>query len=334
MAVNVLVCGVNWLGDSIMAMPALQEFKRRHPLSSITMLTRDRLTPLWEMHPAVARSIGYTASVTGTLKAARAVRAGHFRCAYIFANSFRSGLIPLLAGVPERSGVRGHRPDWLLSRVIPPGATSGHEHQLWEYFRIMELGEEDLVPENPHLSIPPAAMDEARRRVGPVDRLAVIGLVPGAARGPSKQWPEEHFAAAGRRLAETTGARLLVFGTREEAALCARVTAGIGPAATDLSGSTSLGGLAALLACCRVVIANDSGGMHLAAAVGSRVVAIFGRTDPVKTGPIGSGHRVMALSGVRRSRDIERDSREACEALRAITPDAVCEAAAALLAAR
>ena len=158
-----------------------------------------------------------------------------------------------------------------------------------------------------------------------------MGLLPGAARGPSKQWPPDHFIAVGRQLAARPGCRIVVFGARDEASLCRAVAEGIGPAAITLGGETTLSELAALLGLCRVVVANDSGGMHLAAAAGARVVAVYGLTDPAKTGPIGHGHRIVCAEGRPRSRDIRRNSREAKDALASIRPDRVLEAVMELL---
>jgi ADP-heptose:LPS heptosyltransferase len=105
----------------------------------------------------------------------------------------------------------------------------------------------------------------------------------------------------------------------------------MGESAVDLSGKTSLPELAAMLSLCNVVLANDSGGMHLAAIVGTPVVAVFGLTDPAKTAPLGRGHRILAAELAHRSRDLAPDSRDAREALLSIRPDAVFQAAMDIL---
>ena len=101
---------------------------------------------------------------------------------------------------------------------------------------------------------------------------------------------------------------------------------GIGGSTLNLAGRTGLPELAAVLAQCRMALSNDSGGMHLASAVGTKVVAVFGLTDPTRTGPLGEGHRVLAARGVPHHRDIPRDSRAARDALESIQPDRVIEA--------
>jgi lipopolysaccharide heptosyltransferase II len=183
----------------------------------------------------------------------------------------------------------------------------------------------------PQLSPGAAHLDAARRQLTWDAAAPCIGLLPGAARGPSKRWPAERFAEVGRRLASERGLRIAVFGSAGEAAICREVADGIGGAAACLAGRTSLPELTALLAGCRAVVSNDSGGMHLAAAAGTPVVAIFGLTDPAVTGPIGAAHRVVAAAGVTRARAIPRHSEEAERALRSVTADEVFAAVVAAL---
>jgi ADP-heptose:LPS heptosyltransferase len=140
-----------------------------------------------------------------------------------------------------------------------------------------------------------------------------------------------HFAAIGRKLAQRTGWPVFVFGSNAESADCAAVAREIGAGALNVAGQTTLPDLAILLAHCGVVIANDSGGMHLAAAVGAPVVGIFGLTDPDTTGPIGHRTRVVRPMGIAGNRAIKRDSKAARDVLAGITPEAVYETACELL---
>jgi len=130
----------------------------------------------------------------------------------------------------------------------------------------------------------------------------------------------------GQKLLQQTMHRIVIFGTGEEADVCAHIAEAIGPRAVSLAGQTTLPLFAALLGACDAVVCNDSGGMHLAAAVGTRVVAIFGLTDPSKTGPMGSGHRILTGDASRTSRNISRHSAEARVVLESIHPDSVLSA--------
>ncbi|MDI6775389.1 MAG: lipopolysaccharide heptosyltransferase II [Verrucomicrobiota bacterium] len=331
MAENILIVGTNWLGDSIMSMPAIQMLKRQAPEIRLALLARPDLAPLWRLHQSVDSVLACPPGARDTLTAAWRIRNARFDRAVVFPNSFRSALIPFLAGVPVRIGAPGHWRSWLLTRTVPAQPSEGQRHQAWEYVAILGLsGASDSLPA-PQIAVGESDARRAAELVNGERDAQRIGLLPGAARGPSKQWPAEHFIGAGRWLAAETGRRILVFGTRQEARLCERIAAEIGRSAISLAGDLSLEGLAAALKLCRIVIGNDSGGIHLAAAVGVKVVAIFGLTDPDRTGPLGAGHRIVTAGGVTHCRDISRDSAQARERLRGIAPERVCRAARELL---
>ena len=326
---RVLICGPNWLGDSIMSLPAVQQWSSQG--ESVTMLVKPSQVPLWRMARCVDHVYALNDGWRGIREAVGRVKADGPDAAAVFPNSFRSALVPFFAGVPVRSGFRGHSRAWMLNNVVKlPPAMRGR-HQAWEYFCLLGLP----LPENraeqdslvPALTVPEHARAAARKQFADT---GWVGLLPGAARGPSKQWPADAFAAVGRKLVAEAGLRICVMGGARERGLCEEVAGAIGKEAMSLGGETSLEVFAALLGECRTVVTNDSGGMHLAAAVGTRVVAIYGRTDPTKTGPLGPGHRVLAASG-EHDRDIPRDSKAAREALRSISVEQVTEAALEVL---
>jgi heptosyltransferase-2 len=327
MSARVLICGLNWIGDSLMAFPAVAALRQREPASALSVLVKPGLAALWRLHPAGLDVLSYEASHRGTFAQGRALRAAGFTRCHVLPNSFRSAWLPFLAGIPERIGrATGPLRDALLTRRLPH-RPDDRRHQQFEYFDLL-APEAAASPAPPHLALPAEATAAAEQllggRPGPL-----IGLLPGAARGPAKRWPAEHFIAVGRRFA-AEGAGLAVFGGPAELALCAEVAAGIGPAALDLAGRTPLPVWAAALARCAVVICNDSGGMHLAAAVGTPLVAVYGLTDPARTGPLGRRCTIVQDSA-QRARDIARDSQAAQNALAAIAPARVYEAARAWL---
>jgi len=327
---GILICGVNWLGDSVFSMPVIQMLRRKYPGKRITILVTSNLAPLWRMHGSVDEVIEFQRTVCGTLRVARTVSRLGFETAFVFPNSFRSAVIPFLARVSTRVGMRGHQRAWMLTSVVSPCGRARSAHQSLEYLEVTGLGGSEDRLEIPLLSVPEPVAMEARKRLGGMSG-PWVGLIPGAAYGPSKRWPREHFIEVGRGLVASRRCRVLIFGSEREVDLCNFVGRGIGEYCLNMAGKTSLQELAALLGECKAIIANDSGGMHLATAVGTRVVAIFGITDPAKTGPLGEGHRIIAQEGVRRSRDIARDSREARKSLLAIGPDRVLAAALELL---
>lgn len=327
---NALICGANWLGDSIMSMPAIQQFKAKYPECRLTMLVKPKLAELWSMHQCIDSVMEVKEGFPGTLGTAGALKKRGFDTAFIFSNSFRSALIPFLAGVPERRGYPGHQRSWMLTDVASPYLGADKTHQSWEYPAIMGLAESGQAPGAPELRIPESISLKARQLISPAKNKGWIGLVPGAAYGPAKRWPAEYFSETGRVLAKS-GYGILVMGAQGELDLCAGVAGSIESDALNLAGRTSLPELAALFGLCRAVITNDSGGMHLAAATGANVVAVFGITDPSKTGPLGKKVRVVFDEGISRSRDIERISSEAEASLKSIKPRRVIDAVEALM---
>jgi len=157
-----------------------------------------------------------------------------------------------------------------------------------------------------------------------------ISLIPGAARGTSKQWPTENYALAAARLMAETGGSVTTLGTRGESDVCQQVAAAAAPNGLNLAGQTSLEELAAVLSLSSAVLCNDSGGMHLAAALGTPLVGLFGITNPDQTGPLGKQVRILQRSE-HRTRDVPRRSAKAEKALRAITVDDTVQTALDLL---
>lgn len=329
MGKRVLICGPNWLGDAVMAVPAVEALRAAEPGWRIAMFTRKGLAGLWAMEGAVDEVVEAPESGAGwgeTRAAGRRLREMGFGRAYAMANSVRSALYPWLAGIPERVGAAGHFPRrWLLTEVVDTaGARGEEEHQGAEAFRLFFPGR--AVP-NPlpgaQLRAPEGAEAAARVRLAEMGlgEGKVVAMLPGAARGTSKQWPEERYAETGAVLARETGAGTLLLGSKGEAALCGRIAEAIrakGGWAGSLAGTTDLAGLAGALSAADAVLGNDSGGMHLAAALGRPAVVCFGITNPAQTGPMGERVTVLQHSE-RRTRDVPRESAEAEAALRAIS---------------
>ncbi len=318
---GLLVVGVNWVGDTVMAMPALAAWRAAEPGRRLLLLAREHLLPLWRLHGAADALLPWRLGAAGTAATLRAVRAQHPDRAVVFPRSFRSAFVPWRAGVPEREGPPGHVRDALLTRVIDPHPAGAASHQAFEYYRLLGLPCPEAVP-TPRLVPPAADVEAVRSRFGAVVDGGPVGLVPGAARGPSKRWPARRFAETGRRLAARTGRPVVVMGAASERELCGEVAAAAGPGAVNAAGRTTLTEWVALLRCCRVVVTNDSGGMHLAAAAGAPVVAVFGATDPDRTGPL-SGRAAVVQAAGERDRAIGRRDVRGERALAAVSVEAV-----------
>lgn len=322
-APRLLVVSVSWLGDGVIAMPALAALRQRLPRAHISVLAKPPVAPLWSLFPGIDAVIPLKKGFLGMVDTISLVKNGQFDFAYILPNSFRSAWIPWLAGVPGRRGVARHGRRWMLTESIELSATAHGGHQALEMAEILHVQAVDLVSP-PFLEVPQADHERARARI-PAG-LPCVAFFPGAAYGPSKRWPAARFAAVGRRLLAEQRYGVLILGGKADRPVCDEVAAGIGPGAINLAGDTDLIELAALLGLCKAVLSNDSGGMHLAAGLGLPVVGIFGLTDPVKTGPIGKQSQALCAEGVVCRRDIPRDSEEARTAMESITVDRVYEA--------
>ena len=327
---HLLLFSPNWLGDVVMALPAFQQWRAAHPGCRVTVLAKPGVASLWGLVGGVELVVTLLPGRVGRRETLRALRALDCEAALLMPHSFRAAWIAWRTGVPVRRGTTGQLRGWLVNDPVSLAAFEGR-HQQYEGFHLFGLVPE-TPPRAPRLTISTEAAREAaaQARLDPACRY--VALLPGAARGDSKRWPVASFAAAARETARRLPElRFLVCGTPAEAGVCATVAAAIGSVAANLAGQTRLPALAALLSQCAAVCCNDSGGMHLAAAVDVPVVAIFGLTDPARTGPLGRA-RVIAPPGVKVSRSIPRSSPEAARALASIAPGRVAEALLEVLA--
>jgi len=327
---QILVCGLNWLGDAILAMPALQVLHFHHADAELTMLSPPDLAPLWEMHEAPARILTLPKKGRSLRPTLQALRELEIETAYILPHSFRSALPPFLSAIPNRIGLPGHFPrDVMLTEVRRTLGGPGRTHQVYEMLDLFFPEQQRRAFAPPKLKVPTAIREAMRAKLATLPQ-PWITVIPGAARGPSKQWPAERYAETAAQLVAQTGGSIITLGTKKEQAACQQVAAASAPNGLNLAGETSMQELAAVFSLSSLALCNDSGGMHLAAALGTPLVALFGITDPDSTGPLGSHIRILQHA-VRRSRDIPRHSTEAQKALESISTTEVIQAALQLL---
>jgi len=323
-----LIVSVNWFGDAIMAMPAIQLYRRRYPGRHITILARGAIADLWALHQAPNHVIRFDQRPSLFDPLFDSLRKASFDRAWILPNSFRSAWMIFRSGVPSRVGVPGGIRRILLTEVITDTPPPHRRHQAWEYIHLLNPDALVNAIPQPELFLSQPLRSSTLEKHGTF-KNPVVGMIPGAARGPSKRWPEAHFCALAKRLVHD-GYDLVLFGGSDDRELCGRIRDAVGHGVFNLAGKTSLAEWAVLMDGCRMVVANDSGGMHLAAALGRPLVALYGMTDPERTGPLGKNCVVMQHSRLR-SRDISRNSAEAQKSLAAIRPEAVYESAQTLL---
>ena len=296
---RILVRQVNWVGDAVLTLPALEALDRRFPRAEIVALAKPWVAGLFSGQPAVDRVIEYRSEeahrgLLGRWRLARQLRNEHFDLALIFPNSLDAVLIPWLAGIPCRIGYAtdGRRP--MLTHPIRPPAPGG-AHQVHRYLGIIRALGGNGRPE-PRLCVTREAWQAAERiladhGIGPGQ--VIVGLNPGSVYGGAKRWPADRYAAVADALVDGWGARILLLGSARERPVLEEVATRMRRRATSLGGRTDLPTLAALLQRTHLLLSNDTGAMHLAVAVGTPVVAIFGPTDAEGTGPLGSHSRIV-----------------------------------------
>jgi heptosyltransferase-2 len=294
---RILVRGVNWLGDAVMSTPALQRLREAAPNSEIALLTHEKLADLFRHYPHVNQVMTFT-NGEGVFSVARRLRAKKFELALVLPNSHRSALEVFLARVPQRIG---YGRNWLLTRSLPPPPVQTRKRSTSEIkTRIAQNTPRQAFPGDAHhvhnyLRLIPAPWCPPTLRVQDDEIAAVrkrlpnqtiwLGLNPGAEYGPAKRWPIERFTEAANRLHQKLGCGWILFGGPNDALLTSQIAAACSGPAVDLAGKTTLRELCALFRCCKAVLTNDTGPMHLAAAVGVPVIVPFGSTSPELTGP-------------------------------------------------
>jgi len=298
---SILVRGVNWVGDTILTYPSVQGVKELFPHSRLTVLVPNHLIGLWKTFPCVDEIIPFqkrsgVGSVWEDVQISRFMRKRRFDLALIFPRSFRSAFQIYLARIPIRIGYQDEGRSLFLTHKIRRKGEVLHLHRVHYYRRLMEpLGHLESVP-SPRLFLREEERGWAQKRLeelGLLDGRPLIGINPGAAYGLAKCWHPDRFAELGRRLSEKWKATALIFGREEERGMADKILKNLGGGGVDFTGKTGLLQLAALLERCCLLVTNDTGTMHVASAVGTPVVAIFGSTDPVATGPWGGGHVVV-----------------------------------------
>jgi heptosyltransferase-2 len=288
--VAVLVIGPNWVGDAVMSTPALANLRRGLPKATIDLLVPRRVAPLFDDHPHVDRVVIRDERPGWRTRLAQVAALRHrgYQTVLLLPNSFRAALDAWLLGSPTRLGYATDGRRWLLTHAVPaPGGQP--PHQVDAYLRLVAALGVPVVERVPTLAPPMRAEVEAERlwsAQGWGCRDRVVGICPGAAAGSAKRWWPERFAALADRLIAAGGFRVVFFGSPDEARLVELIRARMAREAVSLAGQDTLGSFMALAARCAVVVTNDSGSMHVANAVGTRVVAIFGPTDPRRTAPI------------------------------------------------
>lgn len=368
---RILVRGTNWLGDAVMTTPALLRLREKFPNAHITLLCHEKLSDLWQEHPAINDIITFASSeglptvskrlktwtfkkglkvgmaaledeldkISAEVQSSRSgdatlssahsqIVARSFDLALVLPNSPRAALEVFLARIPRRVGYARPWRNLFLTQAVParPGAVKMHKrpvaeikqlvaaatdgrqtsnrddsvgrvltntatnvHQIHEYLHLVAALGANPEPLAPLLFVTHEEISATRKKFG-LENISepIFGLNPGAEYGPAKRWPVERFIAAAQEIQKRTNCVWLLFGGKSDAAITSQIATALHAARItyyDFSSKTTLRELMALLKLCRVLLTNDTGPMHVAAALGTPVVVPFGSTSPELTGP-------------------------------------------------
>jgi heptosyltransferase-2 len=295
---KILVRATNWVGDAVMALPALEAIRRREPRAHIAVLARAWVAELYRDQGFADQLIvfehaGRHAGIGGVERLARELRRERFDAALLLQNAFQAAWLAWRAGIPRRIGYARDRRSWLLTQAVElpqPGEIPSAE----PYYYLELLRRAGWLEQLPQLSAVTMRVSDAARQNGESKLRAAgaregarrVAMAPGAAFGAARCWPVERFAALADRAAAELDADVVLVGSAADRDTAQRIAAGMRQKPVMLAGQTSIGELPGVLRACGAFVGNDSGAMHVAAAVGLPVVGVFGPTDPEATAPL------------------------------------------------
>ena len=340
---SIVVRGTNWVGDAVMTVPALRELRRLLPDAHITLATRAFAEGIFKGADFLDdlllydREPGESSSV---FQKARAWRGRSFDLAVLFQNAFEAALIAWIARVPNRIGYATQRRGWLLTHPLPLPEWHGLRHESLYYLNIVAQletllhGASKILDCEPVFDLNVAADRQTEGRDilhahGVRDGRPIVALCPGSINSRAKRWPAERYAALADRFIEETGASILLIGSVAELDVSLVVSKHMRREPLILTGKTDLAQAVAILSLVDLLVTNDTGAAHIAAALGRPTLVIFGPTNPLTTrplSPLGEIVRHPPDCAPCMLRDCPIDHR----CMTAITPDAVFARACAL----
>jgi heptosyltransferase-2 len=308
---RILIKTPNWLGDAVMSLPTLRAMRYLFPDSHISVLSRANLAELFMHEPSINDIIPYETAkglkkLGAEIRLIKQLKLKRFDLVLILPRSFHSALVSFLTKIPERVGYASEGRSGLLTQSLTRTKELLTQHRVYYFLNLLSALTKDIkaVPFSaPRITLSAeeekwAAAELAsaiRNQQSAISNSLFIGLNPGATYGDAKCWLPDRFVELSKRLLNKgQDYHILLFGGPAEQKLSARISRAIGSnRVIDFTGKTSILQLAALLKRCKCLVTNDTGPMHVAAAVGTPVVAIFGPTDTTTTSPFGSRHTII-----------------------------------------
>ena len=300
---KILLRAPNWLGDNILTMPAVFALREVFPNAHIAVMIKKSMADVWEMTPVnEILPFNFRKGIRGLKDRwnyAKILKSKNFDTVVIFPNSFDSALVPFLAKITERIGWATDGRSFMLTKAIPKTDSLKEKQQFLQYIYLIEkwLGEKINADENIRLSIP----SEVENKIpASISEKKIVGLNPGSTYGSAKRWLSDNYAELAIKLENEKNVEIIIFGGPGDREICNEIFEKIiqkesstKQCCKNLAGKTSIVELAAWLKKCACLVTNDTGAMHIAAAVGTPVAAIFGPTDWSSTPPLGNDHKLI-----------------------------------------
>jgi len=308
---GILIIAPNWIGDAVMTQPLLAALKTQYPDSKIDVLASTWVAPIYracsEVHEIIEAKFEHKQLQWGLRRQlAKKLSTKKYQSCFILPNSFKSALIPWLANIPFRIGYRGELRFGFINLALENPSKVNRPPMVEHYLALSQLLNEEAIPTSqqvltPQLNVSSAANQsiQAKLQNCNIDPAHIYVMCPGAEYGPTKRWPTSHFAQLAQRVInENPNTQIILLGSKGDHALAQEIQsyAKQEPRIHNWCGYTSLDEAIALIGMSKVVISNDSGLMHIAAALKTPQVAIFGSSDPAHTPPLSNKVKVIWLN--------------------------------------
>ncbi len=284
---NLLVRGVNWIGDSVMTLPALRALRKGLPGTKISLLVKQWVYPVFENSPHIDELIIYNEKhkgIIGKIRLSRLLHQKKFCSAILLQNAFDAALLAFFAGIKERIGYDRDGRGFLLTSAVPVPQYEKKTHQIHYYLNLLDQIGIKTDYSLPYIYLTLDERMNARKLLKDMKR-PILGINPGATYGSAKRWFPDRFAEVANWFIKDTHGSVVIFGGKNETDIAQEIDKYILQDKLLLAGNTSLRELISLISECDAFITNDSGPLHIAYAVRTPLVAIFGSTDHVLTGP-------------------------------------------------
>jgi heptosyltransferase-2 len=297
---RILVVAPSWVGDAVLSQPLLALLKQRDPRSTIDVLGPGWALPIFRRMPEVGETIESPfahgeLALRKRLQIGRQLRTRHYDRAYVLPNSFKSALVPLFARIPERIGFVGEARRWLLTdaRKLDERALPLMVQRFAHLAAPRGTAVEGELP-HPRLQVEPAERDRLMAQLGLVRPSRLACFCPGAEYGPAKRWPPQYFGELAAALA-AKGNAVWIVGSSRERDIGEAIRESSAGVALNLCGRTTLDQAVVLLSGADMVVTNDSGLMHVAAALDRPMLALYGSSSPAFTPPLSGRARILKL---------------------------------------